>query len=274
MLNYLLPGFRASPSLLSEPFMKYRLHLRLLALCTTLGLLSAPAMADTLPDPATKKDVPPIAFIQARIYTRLDLANFTLTGTVRSDKTKKKYAIKLLTKGHEMVYEFQDQPLQIRVQLDPGAFTLQKRTSSEGTWTAIPASDMGKSIFDTDITYGDLGLDFINWDDIEPLGTDNIKTLDAYVFEAKPGPKDYSPFKSIRFWVSKQYWAFLRIDGLNAKGQTIKRVEVQDVMTVAEKYTVFKEMKVANMAPDKDDIAKSTTYIDIDDGKEGSGLKQ
>ncbi len=28
------------------------------------------------------------------------------------------------------------------------------------------------------------------------------------------------------------------------------------------------------MAPDKDDIAKSTTYIDITDGKEGSGLTQ
>ena len=89
---------------------------------------------------------------------------------------------------------------------------------------------MGKPILDTDITYGDLGLDFINWDDIEPLGTDTIKTLDAYVFEAKPGPNDHSRFASVRFWVSKQYWAFLRIDGLNAKGQTVKRVEVQDVM--------------------------------------------
>jgi hypothetical protein len=33
-------------------------------------------------------------------------------------------------------------------------------------------------------------------------------------------------------------------------------------------------MKVANMEPDKDDIAKSTTYIDIDGGTEGSGLTQ
>ncbi len=40
------------------------------------------------------------------------------------------------------------------------------------------------------------------------------------------------------------------------------------------KYSVFKEMKVAAMAPDKDDIALSTTYIDIQDGKEGSGLTQ
>ena len=256
--------------------MKSRSSRYLLALCAVLGFLSAPATAGTLPDPATKDKVPNIAYVQAQIYRRLDLADFTLTGNVHSDKTKKQYAIKLLTKGHEMIYEFQDQPLQIRVQLDPGNFVLERRTSSKGTWTTVPLADMNKAIFDTDITYGDLNLDFINWDDIQPLGTDTIKTLDAYVFEAKPGPNDHSRFASIRFWVSKEYWAFLRIDGLNAKGQTVKRVEVQNVMEVGDthKYTVFKEMKVANMEPDKDDIAKSTTYIDIDSGKEGSGLTQ
>ena len=256
--------------------MKSRSRLHLLALCTLLGSLSAPAVAGTLPDPATKKDVPSIAYVQAMIWKRLDLADFTLTGSVRSDKTKKQYAIKLLTKGHELVYEFQDQPLQIRVQLNPGAFSVQKRSSSSAAWTDVSGAEMGKSILDTDITYEDLGIGFINWDDVAPLGTDNIKTLDAYVYEAKPGPTDHSRFAAVRFWVSKQYWAFLRIDGLNAKGQTVKRVEVQDVMTVGDvhKYYVFKEMKVANMEPDKDDIAKSTTYIDIQDGKEGSGLTQ
>jgi hypothetical protein len=251
--------------------MKFRPSPPLLALGSILAFASTAAWAGTLPDPATKKDVPPIAFVQARIYTRLDLADFTLNGSVKSDKTHKSYPIKLLTKGHEMVYEFQDQPLQIRVELNPGAFTLDKRSSDSGTWTAVPASDLGKAIFDTDITYGDLALDFINWDDIEPMGTDSIKTLDAYVFDAKPGKGDYSPFPTVRFWVSKQYWAFLRIDGLNAAGQTVKRVEVQDVMQIG-KFSVFKTMKVANMAPDKEDIANSTTLIQIDDGKEGSGL--
>jgi hypothetical protein len=33
-------------------------------------------------------------------------------------------------------------------------------------------------------------------------------------------------------------------------------------------------MKVANMDPTRDDIPLSTTFIDIDDGKEGSGLTQ
>lgn len=241
-------------------------------LVSSLVLATALAHADSLPDPATKKDVPPFTFVSARIYSRLDLADFKLNGTIRSDKTHKSYPVLLLTKGHEMVYQFLDQPLQIRVELDPAAFTLEKRTSDKGSWTPVPASDLSRPIFDTDITYGDLNLDFINWDDVQPLGTDTIKTLDAYVFEAKPGPNDHSPFASIRFWVSKQYWAFLRIDGVNAQGQTVKRVEVQDVMTVGGKYTVFKEMKVAKMAPDKNDIAVSTTYIDISEGSTGSGL--
>jgi hypothetical protein len=272
MRESLFPVIFAPVTPLPLPFMKSRPLLRFLTL-STLAWSSVGAFAD-LPDPATKKDVPPIALVQARIYQRMDLADFKLTGAVKSDKTKKSYPIILLTKGHEMVYEFQDQPLQIRVELNPGAFTLERRTSSAGSWAPVPASDLSKAVLDTDITYGDLNLDFINWDDMEPLGTDTIKTLDAYVFEAKPGPADHSPFASVRFWVSKQYWAFLRIDGVNAKGQTVKRVEVQDVMTVADKYTVFKEMKVANMAPDKNDIAISTTYIDIKDGDKGSGLTQ
>ncbi len=42
-------------------------------------------------------------------------------------------------------------------------------------------------------------------------------------------------------------------------------------MTIG-KYTVFKEMKVATMDPDRNDIPKSTTFVDVTDGKEGSGL--
>jgi hypothetical protein len=247
--------------------------LRLLVVGLLFASLHLPLTADdSLPDPATKKDVPPVPAVEAKIYTRLDLANFILTGTLRCPRTHASYPITLRTKGHTIVYEFDNQPLQLRIQLNPGAFTLERRKSAADTWKPVPSSDFSQPILNTDITYGDLDLDFINWDDIEPLGTDSIKTLDAYVFDAHPGPNDHSTFPTVRFWVSKQYWAFLRIDGLNAKGQAVKRVEVQDVMTIADKFTVFKEMKIATLEPDKTDIASSTTYIEIADGKEGSGL--
>ena len=60
----------------------------LLALCLALPLFTQLARADTLPDPATKKEVPPLAFVQARIYDRLKLADFTLTGTAKVEDTR------------------------------------------------------------------------------------------------------------------------------------------------------------------------------------------
>ncbi len=226
-------------------------------------------------DTSAKDKVPPVNYVQGMIWKRLDLADFTLNGTVHSDKTKKSYPISLLTKGHELVYAFKDQPLQIRVVLNPGVFTVEKRTSSSAAWGPVASADRAHSILDTDITYEDLGIDFMNWDDVVPVGTDSIKTLPAYVFEAKPGPNDHSHFAKVRYWVSSQYWCFLRVDGLNAKGQTVKRVEAQDVIKIG-KYSIFKQMKVANMMPDRNDIASSTTFIDIDGdtSHEGSGLKE
>src|SRR5476649_2981819 len=123
--------------------MKYLLSFFLPALC----LVSPGSLRADLPDPSTKDKVPPIAYVQGMIWKRLDLADFTLTGSVRSDKTKKRYPIILRTKGHELVYEFQDQPLQIRVQLDPGAFTVQKRAASTDAWADVSGADMGKAIF-------------------------------------------------------------------------------------------------------------------------------
>jgi hypothetical protein len=135
----------------------------------------------------------------------------------------------------------------------------------------VTGAERTQAILGTDITYEDLGVDFVNWDDTEPLGIDSIKTLKAYVYQATPGPDDHTAYAKVRYWVSSMYWAFLRIDGLNKQDETVKRVEVQDVLQIG-KFTVFKEMKVSTMDPQRNDIPFSTTFIDIKDGQEGSTL--
>jgi hypothetical protein len=248
--------------------------MKLPALVVTVAIFTAsfPALrAQSLPDPATKNQCPPVAYVQGMIWKRLDLTSFTLTGEVRSDKTKAHYPIILRTAGHTQEYDFQDQPLQIRVKLDPGSSDIEKRSSASAPWTPVTGAARLQPIFGSDLTYEDLGVDFVNWDDTYPIGLDSIKTLKAYVYEATPGPNDNSHYAKVRYWVSAMYWAFLRIDGLNAQGQTVKRVEVQDVMQIG-KFTVFKEMKVSTMDPTRNDIPLSTTFIDISGGKEGSDL--
>jgi hypothetical protein len=245
--------------------------LRLLPIA--LFLLSVGLRAEDLPDPDTKNQCPPVAYVQGMIYQRLAVTSFTLNGSVRSDKTKKKYPVILKTAGHTQEYDFQDQPLQIRVELNPGTSTVEKRMSTGSPWVPITGAARLQPILGSDLTYEDLAVDFVNWDSTEPLGLDSIKTLKAYVYEATPGADDHSQYAKVRYWVSSLYWAFLRIDGINAAGQTVKRVEVQDVMQIG-KFTVFKEMKVSTEDPTRNDIPLSTTFIDIDGGKEGSDLSK
>jgi len=140
-------------SVASNYHMKSRFQPRLLALCTTIGLFAAPVLADTLPTPH-KEGRSPNCLCPGAIYTRLDLADFTLNGSVKSDKTHSNILSSFLTKGHENLQVPRSAPAN-PVELDPGAFTVEREalTPARGRRFLL---DMPKPIFDTDITYGDL----------------------------------------------------------------------------------------------------------------------
>lgn len=208
--------------------------------------------------------VPPVEFVQARMWKNMKLADFRLEGIVRTNK--KKYPIVLRTYGYEMIYEFQDQPLQIRVVIDPDSSTVQKRAKSTDAWVTLTDVDKTKTILDSDISYEDLCLDFIRWSHVTPLGTDNIKTLPTWAFEATPDGA--SRYTKARYWISSEYFAFMRVDAYNKAGQVIKRVEVNSVQQIGKAYCI-KEMMISNLIPGRD-ISKTQTWVEIRTGKEGS----
>jgi hypothetical protein len=230
-----------------------------------LGVLASP-LTPTLLHAGIDREgkVPPVEFVQARMWKNMQLADFRLEGEVRTNK--KKYPIVLRTHGYEMVYEFVDQPLQIRVVIDPDSSSIQKRSKATDSWTTLNETDKLKTVLDTDITYEDLCLDFIRWEKVSPLGTDNIKTLPTWAFEAEPTGK--SRYTKARYWISSEYFAFMRVDAYNSQNQVIKRVEVNSVKKIGKAYTI-EEMMISNLIPGRD-ISKTQTWVTIFTGKEGS----
>lgn len=235
--------------------------------------LALPLAASLLPLQHASADinregkVPPVEFVQARMWKNMKLADFRLEGVVRT--SKKKYPIVLRTAGYEMIYEFQDQPLQIRVVIDPDSSMVQKRAKSSDAWVTLSETDKLKTILDSDITYEDLCLDFIRWSHVTPLGTDNIKTLPTWAFEATPDGA--SRYTKARYWISSEYFAFMRVDAYNKQNQVVKRVEVNSVQQIGKAYCI-KEMMISNLIPGRD-ISKTQTWVEIRTGKEGvSGL--
>lgn len=235
-------------------------------LCCTALLALFPGLTYAAPNPKGK--VPPIEYVQARIWRNLKLADFSLEGILRTEKNK--YPITLQTKGYEMVYSFKDQPLQIRVVIDPQNSVVEKRSNPNEEWRPVSPSERVKTILDSDVTYEDLCMDFIRWEKVEPVGTDSIKTLAAWAFDAEPS--GVSRYKRARYWISSDYGAFLRVDAFNSKNQCVKRVEVNGVQKIGNAY-VIKEMMISNLIPGRD-VSASRTYVEIRSGKPGeSGIQ-
>ncbi len=228
--------------------------------------------AQAAPDP--KGAVPPIESVQANMIKNMKLADFRLEGRVIVKKGKSKdksYPIVLRTKGYIMQFEFQTQPLQIKLDLDPDNDRTQvfRRKSSKDKWTKVSGREMTRPILDTDITYEDLALDFMKWEDVKPLGTDSIKTFKTWAYRAKPnGPSQYA---SADYWVSSDYYAFMQVEGRNAKGQPVKRVEVSDLQEV-DGVWVIKEMLTTTYKKGSK-LAASRTWLYLSNAKSGaSGL--
>lgn len=236
-----------------------------LPLCALFVLaLIRPAAAE--PDP--KKPVPVPEAMQEMIWSNMALADFRLEGFVRT--AKQLHPIILRTRGREMVYEFQKQPLQVRVVMTESGSIIQRRAKASAPWTTVSGRDRLAQILDSDVAYEDLGVDFLRWRQVRALGTDSIKTLPAWAYEAVPAV--VSNYAKARYWISSEFLAVLRVDAYNDQGEVIKRVEVNGVMKVGKVYTI-KEMQISTVIPGRD-LSSSRTYIEIRKAEPGSGLPE
>jgi hypothetical protein len=216
--------------------------------------------------PNPNNPVPTPEWVQARVWRAMELQDFKLEGFLRTSKNL--HPIIMRTKGREMVYEFVNQPLQVRVTLTPEGSKVERRAQSNQPWQEVTGKDRLQRILDSDVAFEDLGLDFIRWSDARPLGTDSIKTLKAWAYEASPPVK--SAYAKARFWISSDFMAVLRVDAMNEKDQIIKRVEVNGVQQVGEHY-VIKEMQISTLIPGRE-LSSSRTWIEVRKAEKGSGL--
>lgn len=228
-----------------------------------LALIARPGdRLGAAPDP--KAPMPPAEMIIGLLWKNMDLQAFTLTGQIRASKNL--HPIVLKTNGREMIYEALDSPLQIRVHLDAGGSEVYTRASANQQWKRVTGKAITESVLGSDITYEELGLHFLSWPRIEPVGVDSIKTFKSYAFDAYP-EGIASRYAKVRFWITHDHCLMIRADGYNKDDQIIKRVEVNGVAQIKDAWTI-KQMMISTMIPGRE-LSKSRTYIDIHDGSPG-----
>ena len=211
------------------------------------------------PDPA--KPCPPLEFLQGRFWKNFRLQDFALHGVIESERES--YPIQLILHDRKMIYDFENPPFQVQVEIQPERSLVERRRQKREAWQPVSGRARQSPILDTDITYEDLCLDFMRWDQVKPLGTDRIKTLTAWAFDAIP-PRETSAYARVRYWIAAEYYALLRADAYNGAGALVKRLEVNGVQRIGDAY-VIKEMQVSSFDPKKE--GSSRTFINIRRGE-------
>jgi hypothetical protein len=222
--------------------------------------LSTPASGDS------EEITPTPRQMQNFLWRTLVMKDLKLKGQVQSGE--KKIPIIVRTKDRLLQFEFQDRPLQIRVRFAPEGSLIQRRKKSDSEWQVVTGAEKTESVAGTDLAYEDLGIDFLRWPDPQPKGEDSVMMLDCWVYEVNPPVE--SNYAKVRYWISKGYKTMIRADGLNAKGQPIKRFTFNSVIE-AEDTVVIGEMKVAKLTPGTD-LSVTRTFVQIETVEKNSGL--
>jgi len=222
--------------------------------------LSTPASGDS------EEIAPTPRQMQNFLWRTLVMKDLKLKGQVQSGE--KKIPIIVRTKDRLLQFEFQDRPLQIRVRFAPEGSLIQRRKKSDSEWQVVTGVEKTEAVAGTDLAYEDLGIDFLRWPDPQPKGEDSVMMLDCWVYEVNPPVE--SNYAKVRYWISKGYKTMIRADGLNAKGQPIKRFTFNSVIE-AEDTVVIGEMKVAKLTPGTD-LSVTRTFVQIETVEKNSGL--
>ncbi|MDZ4814874.1 MAG: outer membrane lipoprotein-sorting protein [Verrucomicrobiota bacterium] len=201
--------------------------------------------------------MPPIDFVMGRFWRNLSLHSADMKGILRTPT--KVYKMNMRTTDREILMEVPEAGLAVQVNFS-SAETKIKRGKIGSTLKTLTGKEKSEKILDTDISYEDLGLTFLNWTEVTEIGTDDIKTLPAYTYEAI-APKGQSGYSKVRYWISSEYFSMLRADAMDANNKIIKRVQVNGVMKVQNAW-VIREMQISTFSPGRT-TSKSRTYLEI-----------
>lgn len=149
-----------------------------------------------------------------------------------------------------------DEVLQLRLGENGSRLDLVEEDNAQ----KIPAEKLKEKVRDTGITYEDLTLEFLYWENARVLGAETIRTRSCWKLQVVAASKE-SQYWNVVIWVDKASGALMRMDGYDWDGRVAKRFEVVSAQKIDNRW-FLKQMRVEEMKPGTNKV-ESRTYLEI-----------
>lgn len=181
---------------------------------------------------------------RARFSSTLQVQD--LVGQLRKNGKKSSVALYLRKEDIQFQY-FKDNKWQkFHMQLKEGGGKLFRLI--DGKKKHFNKADLATPILGTDLTYEDLSMNFLYWDNAKWEKQERVKTQKCDVLRLE-NPGSGGKYKVVYVWVHVEYGAIMRVVGYDEKGRRLKEFAVDKIMKVGKEYTL-RTMKVESFNPD------------------------
>ena len=149
-----------------------------------------------------------------------------------------------------------DEVLQLRLGENGSRLDLLTDNGAE----RIPAEKLKEKVRDTGITYEDLTLEFLYWENARVLGDETVRTRSCWKLQVVAASRD-SQYWNVVIWVDKASGALMRMDGYDWDGKIAKRFEVVSAQKIDNRW-FLKQMRVEDLKPGTNKV-QARTYLEI-----------
>jgi hypothetical protein len=179
-----------------------------------------------------------------------------LQGQLRENE--KVIPFRLTQTGAVIRYTFTNPDEALQLRLGENDSRLEEVT--KGGVEKITPAQFDHKVRGTSITYEDLALKFLYWQNGRVTGENSIRTRYCWKLELK-APSRQSQYSNVYLWVDKESGALMRMDGFDWEGKLAKRFEVISAQKIEGRW-FLKQMRIEEMDPA---IGKprSRTYLEI-----------
>ena len=179
-----------------------------------------------------------------------------LDGQLRENE--KTIPFHLTQTGPLIRYSFTDPDEVLQLRLGENGSRLELVTGDNAE--KIAAEKLKEKVRDTGITYEDLTLEFLYWENARVLGDETVRTRSCWKLQVVAAGKD-SQYWNVVIWVDKTSGALMRMDGYDWDGKLAKRFEVVSAQKIEDRW-FLKQMRIEEMQPGSNKV-QSRTYLEI-----------
>lgn len=164
----------------------------------------------------------------------------------------------LTQSGPLIRYDFSNPNESLQLRLGTNDSRLEEVTRSGVE--KVTAAEFDHKVRGTSVTYEDLALKFLYWQNAQVTSEDSIRTRDCWKLELK-APSRQSQYSNVHLWVDKEGGALMRMEGYDWTGRLVKRFEVVSAQKIEGRW-FLKQMRIEELQPGTGKV-QARTYLEI-----------